>query len=108
MTRWDRLRSSNGWIYLFDAGGERVAKFPDNPILRREMVKLVIQVRNEAKSSTACYVNNPAVDAYYDDVACSDPDRRWIEKAAVGLSGSLVYEGRGHHVAGLLPSGGCR
>ena len=77
----DRLRSSNGWIYLFDASGERVAKFPDNPVLRREMAKLVIQVRNEAKSSTACYVNNPAVDAYYDDVACSDPDRGWIDKA---------------------------
>jgi RHS repeat-associated protein len=77
----DRLRSSGGWIYLSDAGGERVAKFPDNPVLRREMAKLVIQARGEAKSATGCNTQSPFQDFYYDDVACTDPDRGWIDKA---------------------------
>jgi len=77
----DRIKGGAGWLYLYDAQGERVAKFPDAPILRREMAKLVIQARGEAKSTTGCYPSNPAVDFYYDDVACSDPDRGWLDKA---------------------------
>jgi RHS repeat-associated protein len=74
----DRITNSFGWDYLYSASGERVAKFPDTPILRREMAKVIVQARGEQPLSTGC---TGAVDSYFTaDVACSDPDRLWIDQ----------------------------
>jgi RHS repeat-associated protein len=76
----DRFYSAaSGWIYLFDGAGERIAKFPDNSVLRREMAKLVVQARQETKQAQASCPGTQ--DTYFPDVACTDPDRIWIDRA---------------------------
>jgi RHS repeat-associated protein len=74
----NRVNGGFGWIYFYDGAGERVAKVPDSPILRREMAKVIVQARGEQPLSAGC---TGAVDSFFTaDVACSDPDRVWIDQ----------------------------
>jgi RHS repeat-associated protein len=66
------------WYYLYDASGERIARFVGSAsVLRREMAKYLVQARGEGQSTLAC---NGSQSAHFTDVTCVDPDRGWIDK----------------------------
>ncbi len=66
------------WDYLYDGGGERIAKIPASlPVLRREMARYIVEARGEQPSTSACVGGHSA---YFAAVPCTDPDAHWIDK----------------------------
>ncbi|HEX4441751.1 MAG TPA: RHS repeat-associated core domain-containing protein, partial [Thermoanaerobaculia bacterium] len=81
---WDGLgrqyrntNASSDWVYLRTGGGERIARFPAKfGVLRREMARYVAEANVIAKGWTL-----PACAGSFADVACSDPDARYVQLA---------------------------
>jgi RHS repeat-associated protein len=73
--QYRNIGPSADWIYLYDGGGERIARFPARfAVLRREMGRLVGEANILAKNWRL-----PSCSATFSDVSCSDPDARHIQ-----------------------------
>ncbi|HWZ86884.1 MAG TPA: RHS repeat-associated core domain-containing protein, partial [Thermoanaerobaculia bacterium] len=73
--QYRNTNASGDWIFLFNGAGERVAKFPAKfTVLRREMARYLAEANMLAKGWGL-----PGCSGAFSDVACSDPDARYIQ-----------------------------